>query len=398
MKRVGNLFPILISDENLEMAIKEVNRTHHWKSHHRPNVCTAWVEETMSERIAELRSILENGFIQKKPRMANRWDASARKWRNICEPIQWPDQYVHHALIQVIQPIMMRGMDHFCCGSIRGRGTHYAAKAIKRWMNKDYLGTKYCLCGDIRHFYDSLTSKTVMNRMRNLIKDYRILDLIERVISGGILIGAYTSQWFANTSLQPLDTMIRSSGLCNHYVRYMDNLTIFGGDKRKLRKLKNEINTWLNKHDLELKGDWQIFKVVRNEPKEKLPPPRNGVNRPKGRMVDAVGYRYGRGFSIPRKHTLHRLKRALAKYRKYKQGRKRVPNNMAAGLLSRLGQLRHCNNYNLYKMLYNGKSVTKELKKIVREAQKKEELTWNMYLERRKALRSLKQKEPNIAI
>ena len=35
----------------------------------------------------------------------------------------------------------------------------------------------------------------------------------------GILIGAYFSQWFANTVLQPLDRLIRESGLCDHYLR-----------------------------------------------------------------------------------------------------------------------------------------------------------------------------------
>ena len=46
VKRAKNLFEPLISDENLSRAIDEVNRTHHWRTHHRPNKCTAWVEET----------------------------------------------------------------------------------------------------------------------------------------------------------------------------------------------------------------------------------------------------------------------------------------------------------------------------------------------------------------
>jgi len=387
LKRVGNLFPQLISDENLEMAIREVNRTHHWRSHHRPNLCTAWVEETMPKRIVELRNILINGFVQQEPRRSERWDVSARKMRKICEPIQWPDQYVHHALIQVIQPIMMRGMDRYCCGSIRGRGTHYAAKAIKHWMNNDYKRTKYCLCGDIRHFYDNLSQKTVMDRMRHLIKDYRVLDLIERITANGVCIGAYTSQWFANTVLQPLDVMIRSSGLCSYYVRYMDNLTIFGPNKRKLHKLRKLIVIWLQEHGLKLKNDWQVFRVAFKELKIKLPSPRNGVKRQKSRMPDAVGYRYGRDYTIPRKYTLFRLKRALISYKKRKEHNRPIPSKLAAGLLSRLGQLQHCNNYNLYKMLYKGEKIVRDLKKIVRIAQRNDMISWNEFLEQRKILK-----------
>lgn len=391
-KRVGNLWGPLISDENLTRAIDEVNRTHHWRTHHRPNATTAWVEETKPERVKELRQILIDGFIPKEPHVTERWDASAQKWRTVSEPAQWPDQYIHHALIQILQPIFMRGMDPYCCGSIRDRGPHQARQAIERWMTHDKKGTKYEFAGDIRHFYNSLKPEVVMDRMCQLIKDWRVLDLIERIIAGGVLIGAYTSQWFANTVLQPLDMLIRQSGLCDHYVRYMDNLTIFGSNKRKLRKLKAIVEKWLNEHQLELKMDWQIFPTANREPHQPLPAPRNGVTRQKGRMPDAVGYRYGRGYTLSRKHNLLRIKRALARYRKRKKRRKRIFAGAAASLISRLGQLKHCNNFNLYRMLFKGQRIMRELKAIIRQKQRKEELSWNMYLERRAKSKSSKPK------
>lgn len=390
MKRAKNLFEPLISDENLIRAIDEVNRTHHWRTHHRPNKCTAWVEETKAERVKELREIIVNGFEQKPPHVTQRWDASARKWRTVSEPAQWPDQYVHHALIQIIQPVMMRGMDYYCYGSIRGRGPLQAQKAIKDWMESDPKGTKYEFSGDIFHFYDSLKPEIVMARMRQLIKDHRVLDLIWRIVKDGVLIGSYTSQWFANTVLQPLDQLIRESGLCKHYTRYMDNLTIFGSNKRKLRKLKVIVEKWLNDHQLRLKADWQIFPTVKRSAKVPLNPPRNGFERPKDRMPDAVGYRYGRGYTIPRKHNLLRLKRAIARYRRRKRQGKRIMAGMASSILSRLGQLKHCNNHNLYRLLFKGERLMRELKKVVRQKQQKEELTWNTYLERRAALKSSK--------
>lgn len=396
-KRKGNLWEPLVSDENLGKAIDEVNRTHHWRTHHRPNGCTAWVEETRDERIEELRQILTAGFVPKPPHVTERWDASARKWRTVSEPAQWPDQYVHHALIQVLQPVFMRGMDKWCCGSIRNRGPHYAQAAIEGWMEKDTKGTKYELCGDIRHFYDSLTSEVVMARMRQLIKDHRVLDLIERVISRGVLIGSYTSQWFANTVLQPLDMMIRQSGLCAHYVRYMDNLTVFGSNRRKLRRLKAMIEAWLEERCLRLKGDWQIFPVAKREKRCPLPALRNGVTRQKGRMPDAVGYRYGRGYTIPRKHNLLRLKRAIAKYRWRRARNKRITAGLAASIISRLGQLTHCNNYSLYRILFKGERLIRELKKIIRNNNRKEKLTWSMYLERRRTWKSSKPKAALIA-
>lgn len=392
MKRVGNLFEKLISDENLGKAIDTVNRTHRWRPGHKPNPCTAWVEETKPDRIRDLREMLTNGYVQSKPKIKERYDASAQKTRLISEPIQWPDQYVHHALIQVLQPVMMRGMDRFCCGSIKKRGPHYAKRYIEKWLEKDRKGTRYQSSGDIRHFYDSLKTEIVMDRLRHLVKDRRVLDLVYAVIKDGVRIGAYTSQWFANTTLQPLDNMIRQSGLCSHYVRYMDNLTVFGSNKRKLRKLKGMIAEWLTKHSLELKGDWQIFPLAKETPKAPLDPPRNGFTRPRARITDAVGYRFGRDFSIPRKHNLIRMKRGVARYRKRRGKGQAIRPRSASGLLSRLGQLVHCNNYNLYRRLFQGKRIIHSLKEIVRAAHKEEELTWSMYLEQRKEWRRSKQK------
>lgn len=384
MKRVNHLFDNLISDDNLSRAIDEVNRTHHWKAKHKPNRCTAWVEETKPERIKQLKEIILGGFEQRPPKIITRYDASARKERVISEPAQWPDQYIHHALIQVLQPVMMRGMDKYCCGSIRKRGAHYAKGAIEGWIRHDRKGTRWELCGDIYHFYDSLKPEIVMARMRELVKDARTLDLIWRIIKDGVKIGAFPSQWFANTVLQPLDHIIRQSGLCAHYVRYMDNLTIFGSNKRKLHRLKKIIEAWLSEHGLRLKGDWQIFPIYEKSAV------RQGRQVFMSRLPDAVGYRYGRTCTLPRKHNLIRIKRALKRYRKRKaQGF--VPCKMAHSILSRLGQIRHCNNHNIYRMLYRGERIERQLKAIIK--QNKEVLTWSMYLAQRAQARSLGLKE-----
>ena len=169
------------------------------------------------------------------------------------------------------------------------RVIHYGVKTIKKWMKNDRKGTKYCLQLDIRHFYDSIQPRFVVDRMKRLVKDRRVLTLVERVIEHGVLIGIYCSQWFANTILQPLDQMIHQAGYkVSHYLRYMDNFTIFGPNKRKLRQLREKVEAWLTAHQLRLKGDWQIFKTVGKVPKKPLEPPRSGYARPKARMPDAI--------------------------------------------------------------------------------------------------------------
>ena len=359
MKRAKNLFEKLIGDENLGLAIDEVNRTHRWRPKHRPDKTVAWVESTRSERIKELRAMIEGGYTPSPSTPKRRWDKSAGKWRDIYEPRLWPDQYIHHALVQVLQPAMMRGMDPWCCGSIRGRGIHYGMKALKKWMKNDPKGTRWCAELDIRHFYESLKPAVVVDRLRELVKDRRVLDLVERVTAGGIQIGAYYSQWLANTTLQPMDHAIRESGLrISHYLRYMDNITIFARSKRTLDKAIQLIDQWLRGRGMELKGNWQKFRTV-------------------DRLPCALGYRYGKGYTLLRKRNLHRLARQLRSlYRKLKAGAK-IPLSLAAGLLSRLGQLRHCNSTKLYHRMVRP-HTQKILKCVVRDHARKERRRWNL--------------------
>lgn len=299
MKRVNHLFDYLISDENLGNAIDEVNATHRWRPRHRPDKTVQRVEADRAGSIEALRTIIVSGFEPSPARKKRRWDKSAGKWRDIYEPKLWPDQYIHHALVQALQRPMMRGMDPYCCGSIRGRGIHYGVKAMKKWHRDDPKGTRWCAQLDIRHFYDSLKPEVVMARLRQLVKDHRVLDLAERVMRDGVMIGAYFSQWFANTTLQPLDHALRERG--------------------------PEVTHYLRKRNL--------FRMTRQ---------------------------------------LHSLRRKLARGT-------RIPVSLAFGLLSRLGQLKHCSSVHLYRRLVR-KGTQKMMKQVVREYMRKERRRWNISL------------------
>ena len=359
MKRARNLFPQMISDANLTKAIKMVCNSHRWDHYpNKPNHTVIWIESHFEECVKDLRQIIEDGFIPSPVVKKRRYDVNAGKWRDIAEPRMWPDQCVHHAMIQVLEPIMMRGMDHWCCGSLKKRGAHYGIRALKKWMGGKKM--KYCVECDIRHFYDSLKPELVLNRMKHLIKDRLALDLIWRVIKDGIQIGAYCSQWFANTYLQPLDQLIRQNG-ATRMIQYMDNFTIFTNRKRTGHKLIEIIKEWLQANGLELKGNWQVFRSAKRKP-------------------NALGYRFGIGFVLMRKKNLLRLRRQLKKYYYLHGCGKFIPVKFAQGLLSRLGMLRHCNSQSIYQRYYK-KRTQKQLKDIVREYYRKEKAKWSMYLD-----------------
>ena len=135
----------LCKKENALQAIEEINEDR------KDNKTAQWVERTKEERAEELCKIARN-FHPKPARTFERYDPTAGKTRIINEPALWPDQYIHHMIVQVLKPILMRGMDYFCCGSIPGRGPHREKKAIEKWLDKDRKGTKYGGEADIKKF------------------------------------------------------------------------------------------------------------------------------------------------------------------------------------------------------------------------------------------------------
>lgn len=365
MKRAGNLFKKLISDENLYLAIHEVNKSHHYIGKgrsRRVNETTVWVEITQDERVEELREILINGFVQSPMRKFRIYDVNAQKWRDISEPAQYPDQYIHHAVQQCLEPVMMRGMDYYCCGSIVGRGAARGIRYMKKWMRTDKPGTKYAIECDIRHFYDSIAPAIAFEWFKSKVKDRRVLDVVWAIIKDGVTIGGYFSQWVANSILQPIDQKIRQSGLCAHYIRYIDNFTILGSNKRKLRKLLELIEQWLSELNLTLKGNKQLFRVDK-------------------RMVAALGYRFDRCKTYLRKRNLLSIRRKVRRLKRKIQERKPINYAEAACIVSKLGQLRHCNSHRLRRSLYEKGFVTK-MKDIIRlQARKEQQLkTWKSTL------------------
>ena len=326
MKRVGYLWEKFLADENILKAIKEVNKTHR-TSHGKRNLVVKRVEENLEDSVKTLKQIVNNNFIPAKAKERIIFDNSAQKERVIHEPPLWPDQYIHHMLIQVLEPIIMRGMDYWCCASIKGRGVKRGIKGIKKWM-KDSVNTAYAAELDIHHFYESLQKDVVMNRMKTLIKDNKILNFISILISDGISIGAYFSQWFANTVLQVLDNFIRQKLKIKYYIRYMDNFTLFDKSKAYLHFCIKQIKIKLSFLNLKIKTNWQIFPTSK-------------------RLVCALGYRYGKNFSLLRKRSLFKLKKHLKIVYKKINNNKRIKTKVATGLISRFAQLKWCNSYQL---------------------------------------------------
>lgn len=231
MKRIGYLYEKIISVENCKYAIENASKG----KKRRSGVQT--VLDNIDFYAQDLSERLQNGtFVTPyKPRTIK--DGSSKKIRVIQVPAFYPDQCSHHAIIRVLMPIIKSSSYYWSCANIPNKGIDLASKGVERATKKDARQAKYCVKLDIRKFYPSVPHDKLKARFREKIKDEKALRIIFKIIDSheeGLPIGNYTSPWFAEFYLQPLDNYIKQELHAKYYVRYADDIVIIGTNKRKM--------------------------------------------------------------------------------------------------------------------------------------------------------------------
>jgi hypothetical protein len=137
-----------------------------------------------------------------------------------------------------------------------------------------------------------------------------------------------------------------------YYVRYIDDLVLFGRNKKELHKIRKKLFDFINGElGLAVKDNWQLFPV-------------------KARGVDFVGYVFFHTHTTMRGRNFLSFTRQCRKVKKRIDTGKGIPYKTASGLLSRAGQLRHCNSHNIRRKYY-APINEKLLKEVVRLESKK---------------------------
>lgn len=294
MKRIGNIYQKICKISNIILAIEKASLG---KRNHK------YVKEVLSNRefyAEQVQKILLNrSYEPTKPIKKTIQDNSSGKVRKIYKPNFFPDQIIHWSLMLQLEPILMKGMYAYNCGSVPERGTSYAQKAVRKWMDNDPKHTKYCLKLDITKFYPSIDNDILKSLFRKKIKDKRCLWLIDEIVDGnkGQPIGFYTSQWFANFYLEGLDHFIKQKLGVKYYVRYVDDLVMFGSNKKRLHKVKKEIESYVKGLKLKIKDNWQVFPVAKRD-------------------VDFLGVRFYRNHTTLRRRNALRIRRRMKKIKK----------------------------------------------------------------------------------
>lgn len=214
------------------------------------------------------------------------------KIREIFKLPYFPDRIIHHAIIQITEPIWFSSLIRDTYSAIKGRGIHDGVKRIKKAL-LDKQNTQYCLKMDVKKYYPSINNNILKTIIRKKIKDKNLLWLLDEIIDStkGIPIGNYLSQYFGNLYLSNLDHFLKTKA--KHYFRYCDDIVILHSDKKYLHKLKNEIETYLNVNlKLQLKSNWQVFPVDK-------------------RGIDFLGYRFFHNYILLRKSIKKRFVKTI---------------------------------------------------------------------------------------
>lgn len=259
MKRIGYLFEKLIDKENIRQAIHNACKG---KSEYRIVKRIKANPEKYVERISNL--LKEGKFIHSPYTLKNIHEKG--KLREIKKTKFYPDRIIHHAVIQVMEPILLKHFIVHTYQSIKGRGVHKAIKyANKVVRNKDVT---HALVLDIVKFYPSLSNDEIMNMMYRLVKDKRMLEVLRIIVysTDGLPIGNYTSQPLGNITLSRLDHFIKEELQLKYYVRYADDILILSNDVTRLHEAKKAIEAKLTDLGLKVKHNHQVFDISARKP------------------------------------------------------------------------------------------------------------------------------------
>lgn len=247
MKRYGGLWNRLVQWENLLLAARKAQRGK------RGRIVVQRFNFRQETELLRLQQELAGGTYHPGP-FTTHWITQPKA--RLISAAPYRDRVAHHALMNVLEPILDRHFhpDSYACR--RGKGTHAAVDRLQVLMRRH----RYFVQCDVRKFFPSINHKILKTLFRRLIKDNRVLWLMDLIVDHsnpqesvldwfpgddllapleyrrGLPIGNLTSQWFANWMLNDLDHYVTSRLGIGGYVRYCDDFVLLHDDQGFLRE------------------------------------------------------------------------------------------------------------------------------------------------------------------
>jgi len=290
--------------DNYENIISIKNLVLAWKKARKGKTQKKYIiefEDHLGKNLKQIQQELENETYF--PTILKNFIIRDPKTRKISKS-EFRDRIVHHALCNVVEPIFDRKFIYDSCANRKGKGNLFAVKRFEKFqrkVTKNLTSNAYCLKADIKHYFQEIDRKILLEIIKREIKDEKTINLIQLILNNfeknkGMPLGNLTSQFFANVYLNELDKFVKHELKVKHYIRYVDDFVILYESKEQLQIWKDKIEKFLKeKLHLELHPN-----------KSKI------VSLSKG--VDFVGFRIFYHYKLIRKRNRKAMKNKILKF------------------------------------------------------------------------------------
>ena len=232
----------LISRDNLMAALKRVQ-----SNSGAPGVDGMTVEELPDHLRAHWPSIrekLEAGRYEPSPVKRVEIPKPGKGMRQLGIPTV-QDRFIQQAMHQVLSPQFEPTFSEHSYGFRPGRSAHEAVKAAQAHVEAGY---KWVVDIDMERFFDTVNHDRLMARMKAVVKDKRVLRLVNAYLKAGVMVngvvvemgkgtpqGGPLSPMLSNIVLTELDRKLEERG--HRFVRYADDCNIYVRSERAARRV-----------------------------------------------------------------------------------------------------------------------------------------------------------------
>jgi group II intron reverse transcriptase/maturase len=225
------------------------------------------------------------------------------------------DRFITQAMLQVMSPRFDPGFSDHSYGFRPGRRAHQAVEQACHYVAEGY---RWVVDIDVEKFFDQVNHDMLMSRVARKIKDKRLLKLIRRYLTAGILKEGLVSQRDAGTPqgspLSPLlsnilldsfDKELERRG--HRFCRYADDANVYVRSQRAGERvlaslthfLEGKLRLKVNRGKSAVDRPWKrkfLGYTVTNQRAPRLKPALQSIQRAKARLRQIT--HQGRGRNI----------------------------------------------------------------------------------------------------
>jgi RNA-directed DNA polymerase len=248
----GGLWEEIFSRENLQAALGRVQR-----NRGAPGVDGMTVEDLpdhLRKHWPSIRRKLDEGVYQPSPIRRQEIPKPSGGRRMLGIPTV-QDRLIQQAMQQKLSPIFEPTFSENSYGFRPGRSAHDAVRAAQNYIQEGYT---WSVDIDLERFFDTVNHDRLMARMKETVKDKKVLRLVNKYLKAGVMAngvvmetvsgtpqGSPLSPLLSNIVLTELDRKLEERG--HRFVRYADDCNIYVRSERSAERVLASTKRFIEK-------------------------------------------------------------------------------------------------------------------------------------------------------